>query len=279
MTSAFRLFRPSAILAVAALFGALVLSSCGSSEVVKNLTADERFQAGKKLYDDGDYLEAINEFQLVKLQFPASSVADDAQYFLGECRFARGEYLLASEEFQSLKRLMASSPFVPQAQYKIAMCYYMLSPRSTLDQTYSRKAIEEFQTFIEDYRSDTLVAPAETKIKELNTRLAQKLFETAEVYEKLEYNKSATIYYDMVVEQYHDTEYAEPALLHKVRVLMARKKFDDAKGEIDKFLTRYPASKFRDEAETLKSSIDALSKPTSSSGGAGSGQNAAAVTR
>jgi outer membrane protein assembly factor BamD len=238
------------------------LASCGSSDVVKNLTAEERFELGRQKFADGDYLEAITEFQMVKLQYPASSVSDDAQYYLAECHYAREEFLLASEEYQSLKRLMASSPYVPQAQYKIAMCYYNLSPRSSLDQTYGKKAIEEFQSFIEDFRADTLVASAESRIRELNTRLAQKLFETAEVYEKLEYNKSATLYYDMVIEEYHDTEYAEPALLQKARVLVTRKKYEDARAELDKFLAKYPSSALRSDAESLRASIESLKDAT-----------------
>ena len=269
ISSPFRLFFVSLLIVMAA----MLIASCGSSNVVQNLSAEERFDAGKKKLADGDYLEAINEFQLIKLQYPASSVADDAQFYLGECHYAKEEFLLASEEYQSLKRLMATSPFVPQAQFKIAMCYYNLAPRSTLDQTYSRKAIEEFQTFVEDYRTDTLVASAESKIRELNTRLAQKLFETADVYQKLDYNKSATIYYDMIVEQFHDTEYAEPALLNKAKMLVRRKKFDEARTEVEKFLTRYPSSKLRDEAESLRNSIDALAKPSSSAAGVAPGSS------
>lgn len=274
MTHISPLTRNTILLMLAQVAFAVLLSSCGSSDVVKTLTAEERFEIGKNKYAEGEYLEAITEFQLIKLQYPASSVADDAQFFLAECHFAREEFLLASEEFQSLKRMMASSPFVPQAQYKIAMCYYNLAPRSTLDQTYTKKAIEEFQSFVEDYRADTLVTSAETIIRELNTRLAKKLFETADVYQKLEYNKSATLYYDMIVEQYHDTEYAEPAMLNKARMLVKRKKFVEARDEVDKFLSRYPNSPLREEAESLRTSID--SQPSSSTPTGGSGIGTAA---
>lgn len=253
------------IILIALAIGTVIfLASCGSSDVVQNLSAEERFDIGKKKFDDGEYLEAINDFQLIKLQYPASAVADDAQFYLAECHYLREEFLLASEEYQSLKRLMASSSFVPQAQYKIAMCYYNLAPRSTLDQTYSKKAIEEFQSFVEDFRSDTLVADAEAKIRELNTRLAKKLYDTAELYMKLDYLRSAAFYYDMIVEKYHDTEFAEPALLNKVKVLVKRKKFDDAKAEVNKFFERYPNSQYRGEAESLRVTIDDAVKSKSS---------------
>ena len=234
---------------------ALVLASCGSSDVRQNLSAEERFELGKKKFVDGDYLEAISEFEIVKLQFPGSSVADDAQFYLGECHYNQEEYLIAAEEYQALKRNMPASPLVPQAQYKIAMCYYTLSPQSPLDQSYTRRAIDELQTFIEYYPTHELVHDAEEKIKELNTRLSKKQYDTAELYMKMGYYKAATTYFNLVVEKYHDTPYAEPALLGKVKSLVARKKYDEAKQELDKFLKKYPNSSLKNEAQSLYDDI------------------------
>jgi len=247
-------FRSAICHAVALLLMSL-LSACSSSNVQLNLSADERFALGMKKFENGDYLEAISDFETVRLQFPGSGVADKAQFYLGESRFKQEEYLLAAEEYQALKRNMPSSPLVPDAQYKTALSYYSLAPKSPLDQAYTLRAIDEFQTFVEYYGKSELVADAEAKIKELNTRLAKKLFDSAQLYMKMEYYKSAVIYFSSVVEKYHDTQFAEPALLGKAKALVARKKYDEAKVEVDKFLERYPNSLQRLDAETLKREI------------------------
>ena len=39
---------------------------CGSSGEIVNMGAEERFAAGKQLFDEEDYLEAIAEFEIVK---------------------------------------------------------------------------------------------------------------------------------------------------------------------------------------------------------------------
>ena len=93
-----------------------LLISCKSSDVEKPLTAEERFGIGMKEFQDENYIEAINEFSVVTLQYPGSSVSDDAQYYLGECRFLREEYLLAAYEYEALKRNMPASPLLPKAQ-------------------------------------------------------------------------------------------------------------------------------------------------------------------
>jgi outer membrane protein assembly factor BamD len=231
-------------------------AGCKGSDVAQNFTAEERFNLGKQKFDEGDYLEAISHFEIVKLQYPGSAQADDAQYYLGECQFQQESYLVSIEEYRALKRNYPTSPFVPAAQYKIGLCYFNLTPRFQLDQSYADKAIDEFQSFLEYYPTHELVPDAEARIQELNTRLARKLFDTAELYMKMDYYKPATIYYASVIEKYHDTPFAEPALLGKVKSLIARKKYDDAKIDIERFLQKYPTSGAHDEALSLQRLIN-----------------------
>lgn len=249
--------RPQAVpIVILLVVTALMAWSCGSSDLTKSLTAEQRFASGKQKFDDGDYLEAIGEFEIIKVQFPGSGVADSAQFFLAQCHFQREEYLLAAEEFQSLKRNMATSPLVPKSQFNVALCYYNLAPKSSLDQRYTTRAIDEFQAFIEYYPTDALVAQADAKIRELNERLAKKDYETAELYMKMERYRAATVYFESVAEKYHDTPYAEPALLGKIRSLVARKKYDDAKTDVEKFAEKYPSSSFRDEILSIRRTLD-----------------------
>jgi len=244
-----------------------LLMSCGSSEVTQNFSAEDRFAMGMKKFGDGDYLEAISDFQNITLQFPGSSVADKAQYYIGECHFKRSEFLLASEAYQTLRRTMPASPLVASAQYKIALCYYNLSPTQPLDEKYLNNAIDEFQAFLEYYPKDENASDADAKIKELKVRLAKRCFETADLYMRMEYFRSATIYYDLVIEKYYDTQYAEPAYLGKTRSLIARKKYPDAEQVIDKFLEKYPASGLKGDAESLRGDIQDHLRGTSSAAG------------
>ncbi|MDI6766547.1 MAG: outer membrane protein assembly factor BamD [Bacteroidota bacterium] len=231
------------------------LPSCGSSTAIKSISAEERFEIGKQKFDNEDYLEAINEFEIVKLQYPGSAMADDAQYYLAESRVMLEEFFIAGAEFQELLRSMPASPFVPIAQYKIGLCYYKLSPKSSLDQQYTLRAIDEFQTFIEYYPQHDSAAKAAVKIQELNARLAKKLYDTAELYMILEYYKSATVYFTDVVEKYHDTEYAEPALLGKIKSSIARKRYSEARKDIETFIDKYPGSRLQREIEALQKTI------------------------
>jgi outer membrane protein assembly factor BamD len=239
------------------LFLFLVLfSGCGSDDATKQLSAEERYELGMKAFKDEDYLAAIEEFKVVSLQYQGSKVADSTQFFMAESRYMREEYILAAFEYDILIRNMPSSIFVSRSRFRRATCFFELSPKSHLDQNYSRKAIDEYQAFLEYHPTDTLTPLAEERIVELNTKLAKKDYESGMTYMHMEYYKAATYYFDLVLEKYHDTQYAEPALLKKAEALTNRKKYADAKEAVDKFRAKYPTSSMKSNADQLRIDIE-----------------------
>jgi outer membrane protein assembly factor BamD len=236
----------------------LMFIGCSSSIDTTNLGSQERLDYSIKLYNDEDYELAITELQAIILQFPGSAVVDDAQFYLAMTRFKRGEYILGAFEFSKLIKNIPASEFVPRAQFMLSESYYELSPNFTLDQKYTKKAIEEYQAFLDFFPADPNVPEAEKKIRELNDKLAHKEYNNAIIYEKLEYYTAAINYYDRVVEVYHDTQYAPMALSNKINILRSRDKTRDALNEIDKFLQRYPNDQRAKELESLKASLESL---------------------
>ena len=150
----------------------------------------------------------------------------------------------------------ASSSLVPEAQYMLAQCYYLLSPYYALDQKYTKKAIDEFQAFIDFFPTDPKVPDAEKKISELNTKLAHKEYHTAYIYTKLEDYKAALMYYDFVIDTYHDTQYGPMAMFAKIELLIDRNNNDEALAEISKFEERYPKDENIAKVKELKKKLE-----------------------
>jgi outer membrane protein assembly factor BamD len=234
----------------------LFYTGCSSSVDTTNMTGQNRLSYAIKLYNDEDYLEAINELQAILLQYPGSSISDDAQFYLAKTRFARSEYIMAAFEFSKLIRNMPASEFVPESQYMLAECYYELSPNYNLDQKYTKKAIQEFQAFIDFFPTNDRVPEAEKKIDQLNNKLAEKTFSIARIYQKMDYMKAALIYYEDVIETYHDTPYAPMAMYYKINVLIDRNRNDEALSEISKFIARYPENKYLEDVKKIQSKLE-----------------------
>lgn len=224
---------------------------CSTEEALQQLSAEQRYKLGMSYFNDEEYLEAIEEFKVVTLQFGGTQWADDAQFAMAEARFVRGEFILAAYEYDVLLRTMPTSEFVRLARFRKATCYFESSPSADLDQEYTRKAIDEYQTFLEYHGTDSLAAMADQRIRELTAKLAQKDFDSGIIYLRMSYNKAATYYFDLVLEKYHDTPFAEPAYVRKAEALVNRKRYDEAELVLTRFLDRFPGSALRQEAEQL----------------------------
>lgn len=233
----------------------LIVAGCGAGADTARMTADEHFDYAKGLYEEEDYFEALEALQSILLQYPAHAVADDAQFYLGRTYFKRGEYILAAYEFSKLIKNTPASPFVPDAQYMLANSYYELSPPVALDQQYTKKCIEEFQAFIEFFPTDGRVEDAENKIKELNEKLAEKEFNAAIIYEKMEYFTAAIKTHENLIKVYHDSKFAKESLYKKIYLQVGRQKTNAAIRDIEIFVDKYADDERVPEVEELKAKL------------------------
>ena len=243
-------------LVILLLLTTVVFWSCSSSVVISELTPEEHLKYAIKLYEEEDYQEAATEFESILLQYAGSSLIDDAQYYIGLTRYQREEYIIAAYEFSKLIKNMPASSFVSDAQFMLAECYYGLSPNYNLDQVYTKKAIEEYQVFIDFFPLNERVHKAEEKINELNEKLALKNFTVANIYEKMDYYTASMKYYDYVVETYHDTEYAPRALFSKIMLLMEREREDEALTNMKKFMLLFPEDEEAEYIREIKESLE-----------------------
>jgi outer membrane protein assembly factor BamD len=188
------------------------MAACGdSSQTLKNGTSEDRFKLGMKKFEDEDYQEAEQIFNTIILQDPASDVADDAQFYLAESYFRDGDYKLAAFNYNRLRTSFPNSQFYKQAFFQSGESYYRSSLTYDRDQRESRYAIDVFRSFESIYAVDSLATVAQARIGELQGKLAQKDFMTAELYVKTEDYKAAILYYTRVIDLYPGSDFARRA--------------------------------------------------------------------
>jgi outer membrane protein assembly factor BamD len=238
-----------------ALFLFAAFYSCSSSNFNKDMETRERFRLALAEFNDRNYEGAIENLRLLSYD-RSLPYADSIQYFLAECYFNREQYLLASSEYRDLVRFQSGSKLVPEARYKIALALASISPKITLDQNYTIKAISEFQAFIEYYPTNSRARDAERMIIELRNKLAKKEYDIAVLYQTMSRYKSALVYFQGVLEKYHDSEYADMASYWIIQLYVQLKKINLAKFEIEKYLQKYPNSKKREEVIQLKRNLE-----------------------
>jgi outer membrane protein assembly factor BamD len=157
---------------------ALFVSACSSSKTDENASLPIVFREAQKLYDEGDYLGAQLELSKLTYTSRATEYEDDVQFLLGMSYFKSEQYLLAIDAFQTLLRNVPSSPYAQEAYFQIAESYYKMSPVPQLDQDYTRRALIQFQGYI-----DTYPIPDSTGVAE-EIAEAQELLKTVQETDK-----------------------------------------------------------------------------------------------
>jgi outer membrane protein assembly factor BamD len=239
------------------LAGLIIFSSCNSVKNPSEFTsADMIFAEGVKLFENEDYIEAKKFFDVIKLQYPASQFADDAQYYLSETSFKREEFIIAAYNYSTLRKIYPTSNYAKESLFKTALCYYNLSPPYDRDQEYTKKAISTFLEYHLVYPNDSLKSNIEAYIVEMRNKLAHREYFTAELYRKLGSPLSSLIYYETVISDYDDTEFYEPAYLGKIETLVLVKRVDEAKALIDVYKRKFPKSVHLNELQTIENNLN-----------------------
>lgn len=273
------LIKRMALFAVICLVTGALFSACSSVKEPKTGEVSERYTYAQNLIAEEEYEKAIIELESLMFDTRATTIEDDVLFALAEAYYNSEQYLLAVDIYKRLLERTPGSPYVEDAQFKLAKSHKELSPSSSRDQEHTKKAIREFQLYLELYpvkdpqqlqsdielytelsklnpenelyKRNLAVAEAQyaridkvtesmTSIGELREKLALSEYSVAEQYKKLKKYRSSIAYYDNVIRFYPDTSYLEKAWRGKIGALVKREKWFEAKAALDGYDLQFP---------------------------------------
>jgi|TARA_B100001105_G_scaffold253860_1_gene248327 outer membrane protein assembly factor BamD len=211
----------------------IIFYGCSSNKFIRDIDYDAEFEKGKLALSNKKYVRAQDHFNTVVIGASHTELGDDALFYLGETYYYMGDRLLAIAEYDRLIRRMSFSPYVEKARYRICESYVILSPKYFRDQTYSEKAIEKLQEFIDDYPNSDKREEAQNNIKILRNKLSRKAYDTGILYIKMEEYTSALIAFKQVLDLYYDSEYNELAHMKTIACYIYRNEFEEAQKYYD----------------------------------------------
>jgi outer membrane protein assembly factor BamD len=233
-------------------------SACVQRSTVIPRNVDEYYEQAMEAFNTEDLTRAQKFFDVIKLQYPASKYADDAQYYLAEINVKKNENILAAYNYNQLRRTFPNSEFAKISAYKAALSSARQSPKYDRDQDYTKQAIKAFSEFQAVYPKDSLSTEAGKRIIELRTKLAEHDFRTAELYIKLQAPRAAIAYFDLVLTNYPDTEFLEASFLGKIRMQVRLKRGTEAQEGMRLYRQRFAQGKMRTDADELDGLVKTL---------------------
>ena len=112
-------------------------------------------------YNHARYPLAISGFEEVIRSYPTSELADNAQYWIGECYLARRQFKEALQAFEAVLRKFPNSNKLPESSFKKAQAFEGLGRRDD--------AIMQLEYVIEQYPRTQVEASAKLLLKRLRS--------------------------------------------------------------------------------------------------------------
>jgi len=89
----------------------------------KALEPSEAYRQAMNDYNSGNFDLALAGFQNYLVQFPGTSLAPSAQYWVGQCYYAKKDYAKAIDSFSMFLKAYPDNEKVPGAELKIGYSY------------------------------------------------------------------------------------------------------------------------------------------------------------
>jgi len=241
---------------------AVVLISCGEYEkILKSSDYSFKYDKAMAYYEEEDYVKAGTLLEQITNVYKGTTKADTVQYYRAMSYFNQRDFLMASHYFQELFQTYPNSNYAEEAAFMTGYCYYELSPRPSLDQENSFRAINTLSLFIMNYPESDKVKEAQRIVEELEEKLVEKSYMNARLYFDLGMYKSAIIALRNSLNQYPDTKYREELmfLILRSNYLLATnsvesrkmERFQSTVDEYYSYIGEFPNGEFSDEAEDI----------------------------
>ncbi len=192
-----------------------LISIVSCSKYEKLLKSDNyplKYKKAMEYYTEKEYVKADHLFEQLIPVYNGTAKIDTISYYHAHCKFKQSEYLLAAHYFKKLHNSYPNSPFAQESLFLNALCYYKASPRPSLDQTNTRKAIEQFHLFNRRYPDHQKTKEASDYIRELRNKLVLKSYKSARLYYDMEDYKAAIIALNNSLDEFPNTKYRENIL-------------------------------------------------------------------
>ncbi len=245
----------------------ILFSACGEYQKVLNKgTTEQQYKMATELYEVEKYSKSIQLFEKVIPKYQRKPQMERIQYMVAESNYKIENYDLASYYFNRFIGNYPKSSKIEEVSFLAAHSYYLASPKSSLDQADTQKALAAFQSFIDKYPNSDKTKEANKFYDELSTRLEKKALDNAKHYYKTENYRAAIVALDIFREDNFGTEFKEEALAYKflasyelgMKSIYSKKenRIDDAITAYNKFEKSFPKSERLKELEGLLNGLN-----------------------
>jgi outer membrane protein assembly factor BamD len=234
---------------------AIVLSGCSSNPPVTAAPGEADqilLERGNAALKERKWATAREYFAELLESYPQSPLRAEAKLGVGDTYLGENNsaaYVYAQNEYREFLAFYPTSPRADYAQMQLGMVHFnqMLNPQR--DQTETKEAIKEFQTFVDRYPNSPLLPQVRQRLREAKDRLSDWDMQVGNFYLSIRAWSSAEQRYRHVLEQ--DPEYTrrDSLYFHLAETLEKSEKKAEALPYYERLVKEYEQSEYLEEAK------------------------------
>lgn len=192
----------------------LVTVSCQSEfqKLMKSTDYEKQFEVAVDLFGRKQYLKALPIFEQLMPVYRLTEKGELVTYYLAKSYYGEKDYLMAAYYFERLAVSHPYSEHFEEALFLIAMSYTYNSPAYTLDQTYTKKAISSFYTYVNRFPDGKFIKESNENLRTLRGKLEQKAFSISKQYHSLSQYRAAVVSLKNTLQEFPDIAQREEIL-------------------------------------------------------------------
>ena len=235
------------------------LSACGGNEPEITPITNEAdiilFDRGSDALAEGDWARAREYFEQIRDNYPQSQLRADARIHIIESYEGEANdiaYASALTELREFLRLYTPThELAPLAQFKVGLVYFNQMRRPERDQSETRAAVQEFETFMAQY-ADTadaeLLGEARAKLREARDRLSDSSFIVGRFYYRNKYYAGAIDRFRAILDDDPGYTRRDVIYYHLADSLASTDRAVEALPMFERLVGEYPETEYLEEA-------------------------------
>jgi len=250
--------------------------AAGCAQATRGVVPPGTSEPDKFLFDKGT--EALNAkkwltsrefFKQVTENYTQSTYRPESKLGIGDTYLGEGTseaLVLAINEFREFLTFYPTNARADYAQFKLGMAHFRQMKAPQRDQTETREAVKEFQTFVERYPNSSLLPEARGKLREAKDRLDESSYLVGYFYYRQRWYIGAVSRFKQVLAE--DNEYTgrDAVYFYYAESLIKQGKEAEALPLLEKLLSEFEQSEYLQDAQKRIAELKAAAQAKTSGG-------------
>ena len=200
------------------LISVVLLSACSEYQKVYNgKDSQAKYKMAWKMYEKGKYSKADQLFSQIDRIYKRKPKYQRLLFAHAMSLYKMKYYVSAGEKFRKFTQLFPESSKAEEADYYIVKAYAALSPKYSVDQSYTVRGIEEVESFLKKHPFSKYSKEVNAIYADLTDKLERKDYTICKQYYDLQRYKSAITSFNNFLIDFPGSKYKEKALFYRFK--------------------------------------------------------------